>query len=164
MNGPRLIPSVYLRDVIPADLAAFYDQQLDPEANFMAAFTSKNATDRTAFNIHWEKILADSKIVVRTILAGRKIAGYVLHHSWFDDPEITYWLGREFWGKGIASQAVKLFLEQQKLRPLYGRVAKDNLGSRRVLEKNGFVVIGEDKGYSNARGAEIEELILVIRS
>lgn len=155
--------TIRLRPVRVEDLSAFFEQQLDPEANYMAAFTSKNATDRAAFDAHWEKILSDAEIASRTILAGGKVAGYVLHHSWLGDPEITYWLGRMFWGKGIASQAVKIFLDQEKVRPLYGRVAKDNLGSRRVLEKNGFVLIGEDKGFSNARGEEIEEFILVLR-
>ncbi|MHB0989139.1 MAG: GNAT family N-acetyltransferase [Bellilinea sp.] len=155
--------TVRLRKVIDSDLAIFFEQQLDPQANYMAAFTSKNATDRAAFNAHWAKILADPQIQIRTIMTGRQVAGYVLHHSWFGDPEVTYWLGREFWGQGIASQALKAFLRQQKLRPLYGRVAADNVASRRVLEKCSFVVIGEDKGFSNARGEEIVEIILVLR-
>ena len=155
--------TVRLRKVIDSDLAIYFEQQLDPQANYMAAFTSKNATDRAAFNAHWEKILADPQIQIRTILAGGQVAGYVLHHSWFGDPEVTYWLGREFWGQGIATRALKAFLRQQKLRPLYGRVAADNAASKRVLEKCGFVVIGEDKGFSNARGEEIVEIILVLR-
>jgi len=153
---------VRLRPVAESDLQLFFEQQLDPQANFMAAFTSKNVTDRKAFDDKWAKILADPAIAIRTILANERVTGYVLHHSWFGDPEVTYWLGREFWGKGIASRALQMFLQQEKLRPLYGRVAKDNAASRRVLEKCGFVLIGEDKGFSNARGEEIEELILVI--
>ena len=128
----------------------------------MAAFTSKNVSDRAAFDAKWAKILTDPGIAIRTVLAGGQVAGYVLHHSWFGDPEVTYWLGREFWGKGIATQALSTFLGQEKLRPLYGRVAKDNIASRRVMEKCGFVLIGEDKGFSNARGQEVDELILVI--
>lgn len=155
--------SVRLRPVIEQDLQIFFQQQLDPEANFMAAFVSKNVADRAAFDAKWAKILADPAIAIRTILADSDVAGYVAHHSWFGDPEVTYWLGRDFWGRGVASQALKSFLGQEKLRPLYGRVAKDNVASRRVLEKCGFVLIGEDKGFSNARGEEIEELILVIR-
>jgi RimJ/RimL family protein N-acetyltransferase len=154
---------VRLRPVVWMDLGVFFQQQLDPLSNRMAAFTSKNATDRTAFDQHWAKILGDAKIVARTILADKQIAGYVLHHSWFGDPEVSYWLGREFWGKGIATRALELFLRQEQVRPLYGRVATDNIGSRRVMEKNGFRIIGEDKGFSNARGEEVEEYILVIR-
>lgn len=154
---------VFLRPVVETDLQIFFQQQLDPQANFMAAFVSKNVADRASFDAKWTRILADPDIAIRTILANEQVAGYVLHHSWFGDPEVTYWLGREFWGQGIASRALRSFLDQHKLRPLYGRVAKDNAASRRVLEKCGFILIGEDKGFSNARGEEIEELILVIR-
>ena len=160
--APPAILHVRLRPVAAADLEIFFEQQLDLQANIMAAFTSKNVSDRAAFDTKWAKILADPGIAIRTVLAGGQVAGYVLHHSWFGDPEVTYWLGREFWGKGIATQALSNFLGQEKLRPLYGRVAKDNIASRRVMEKCGFVLIGEDKGFSNARGQEVDELILVI--
>ncbi len=64
---------------------------------------------------------------------------------------------------GIATWALKEFLVQKnQIRPIYARVAKDNLGSRRVLEKCGFKIIGESKGFANARNEEIEELILMI--
>jgi RimJ/RimL family protein N-acetyltransferase len=162
MVPPANLP-IRLRQVDAADLNIFFEQQLDLQANIMAAFTSKNVNDRAAFDAKWAKILADPAIAIRTVLAGNQVAGYVLHHSWFGDPEVTYWLGREFWGKGIATQALLSFLDQEKLRPLYGRVAEDNIASRRVLEKCGFVLIGEDKGFSNARGQEVDELILVIR-
>ncbi|MRS04229.1 N-acetyltransferase [bacterium] len=162
MALPANLP-IRLRPINPADLNIFFEQQLDLQANIMAAFTSKNVSDRAAFDAKWAKILADPAISIRTVLAGSQVAGYVLHHSWFGDPEITYWLGREFWGRGIATQALRSFLEQEKLRPLYGRVAADNIASRRVMEKCGFVLIGEDKGFSNARGQEVDELILVIR-
>lgn len=154
---------VQLRKTAPEDLAVFFEQQRDPAANFMAAFTSKNPYDRETFDAHWAKIMADPAIAIQTILYGASIAGYVLHHSWFGEPEVTYWLGREYWGKGIASAALAEFLRIQMLRPLYGRAAKDNTASLRVLEKCGFVVIGQERGFSNARGEEVEELILVLK-
>jgi Acetyltransferase (GNAT) domain len=76
-------------------------------------------------------------------------------------PEVTYWLGKEYWGKGLATWALTEFLtHHNKTRPIYARVAKDNLGSRRVLEKCGFAIIGESRGFANARGQEIEEFLL----
>jgi RimJ/RimL family protein N-acetyltransferase len=74
--------------------------------------------------------------------------------------EVTYWIGKPYWGKGIATCALSAFLEHSKVRPLYARAAKDNVGSLRVLEKCGFIRIGQDKGFSNARGQEVEEFIL----
>lgn len=154
---------VALRDTVKSDLETFFEQQLDPEANRMTAFTSKNPYDRRAFDAHWAQIFADARIVIKTILANDRLAGYILHHPWFGEPEVTYWLGRDFWGKGIASAALAEFVRHEKIRPLYGRVARDNIASRRVLENSGFVRFGEDRGFSNARGEEVEELIYVLR-
>lgn len=154
---------ITLRKIVPADLDVFFEQQQDQEANFMAAFTSRDPHDRQAFDAHWAKIQADPAIVIRTIQEENRIAGYVLHHTWFGDPEVTYWLGRDYWGRGIASAALAEFIRENTLRPLVARVAYDNAASRRVLEKCGFVLIGTDKGFSNARGAEVEEFILVLR-
>lgn len=72
---------------------------------------------------------------------------------------MSYWLGRGYWGKGIATRALSAFLERSQIRPLYARAAKDNIGSIRVLEKCGFKTTGEDNGH----GAEVEEIILILR-
>ena len=149
--------------MIGTDLPIFFEQQLDPEANWMAAFTAKDPTDRQAFDAHWGKILADKGITIRTILYDGQVAGSVLCHAWGGDPEISYWLGKEFWKKGIATQGLALFLDVAIARPLYARVAKDNIAFIRVLEKNGFALSGEGRWYSNARGKEIEELVFVLR-
>ncbi|OGN94698.1 MAG: GNAT family N-acetyltransferase [Chloroflexi bacterium RBG_13_50_21] len=153
--------SIQLREVVRNDLPIFYEQQLNPDANWMAAFTAKDPTDRGAFDTHWAKILADNGIAIRTILHDGQVVGSVLCHAWGGEPEISYWLGREFWGKGIATQALRLFLQVVTSRPLTARVAKDNLASIRVLEKNGFKLVGEGKWLSNARGMEIDELVWV---
>ena len=153
--------SIVLRDVVMSDLPIFFDQQLDPEANHMAAFTTKDPADRNAFMAHWMRILKDETITTQTILYNEQVAGSI--SSYVDEDEhleVTYWLGKPYWGKGIATQALSAFLDSLKPRPLYARVAKDNLGSLRVLEKCGFTRIGEDRGFANARGEEVEEFIL----
>ena len=154
----------FLREVIDTDLPIFFAQQLDREANWMAAFTAKDPSNREAFNAHWDRIRAESTIIIRTILCDGQVAGSVLSYEDEGRPEVSYWLGREFWGRGIATWALGEFLRTANLkRPMYARVAKDNLGSRRVLEKCGFAVIGDERGYANARGTEIEELLLELR-
>jgi RimJ/RimL family protein N-acetyltransferase len=155
-------PSVLLRDVREDDLDVFFEQQLDPEATYMAAFTAKDPADRDAFNAHWSKILGDKSITIQTILYQGQVAGYILTHAWFGDPEVSYWLGKEFWGVGIATRALATFLETLDKRPLYARVAQDNVASIRVLEKCGFRITSEDKGFAIARGQEIEEYILTL--
>ena len=151
---------VSLRDVAAGDLPIFYENQLDPDASRMAAFTARDPADRNAFDAHWAKIMGDDTVIIKTILFEGNVAGHVAKFVMFDKPEITYWIGKEYWGKGIATQAAIEFLGEVKERPLHARAAKDNLASLRVLEKCGFVPCGTDKGFANARGEEIEEVIL----
>jgi RimJ/RimL family protein N-acetyltransferase len=150
---------VLLREVEASDLDVLFEQQLDPEANRMAAFTAPNPADRDAFDARWRRIREG---LVRTIVADGEIVGSIFR--WRDPalpgPEVSYWLGREHWGKGIATAALARFLELVPERPVFGRCAADNTGSLRVLEKNGFVVEAEQRGFANARGSEIDELLL----
>ena len=159
-----LVDNLEVRPVRERDLAVFFEQQLDPAANHMAAFTAEDPADRDAFDAHWAKISGDERITIRTILFDEQVAGHIARFERFGQPEVTYWLGKAYWGKGITSRALALFLEQVKARPLFARVAKDNVASMRVLEKCGFVFAGEDKGYASARGREVEEFILRIEA
>jgi RimJ/RimL family protein N-acetyltransferase len=153
---------VTLRDVEDSDLDVFFEQQLDQDANYMAAFTSKDPFDKQAFMKRWGKILASDGVFVQTIILKGDIVGYISHHNWFGEPELTYWIDKTFWGKGIATEALELFLRKATIRPLYARVVADNFGSKRVLEKCGFVQSGKDKGFAEARGTEVEELIFTL--
>ncbi len=126
----------------------------------MAAFTTKDPADREAFAVHWAKIAADPTIISKTIIYEGQVAGSILTFEMSGKREISYWLGRSYWGQGLASAALLAFLQIIEARPLFGRAAKDNTGSIRVMQKCGFSIIDEDKGFANARGAEIEEYIL----
>ena len=150
---------IRLRRVDGADLSIFFEQQLDLEANQMAAFTAKDPTDRAAFDERWTKILADENLKIRTIVLEDAVAGHILVHRWFGKPEISYWLGKQYWGQGLASQALVDFLDLVEERPLFARAAHDNAGSIRVLQKNGFAQVGEEIGFSNARGVDVRELM-----
>jgi len=129
--------SVQLRDVLKGNLNIFFEQQRDPDANHMAAFTQEDPADKDAFDAHWKKIMADDTVKIKTILYEGLLVGSVLSYVHSGNTEVSYWIGREYWGRGIASAALEAFLEVQKRRPLYGRAAKDNIGSIRVLEKKG---------------------------
>ena len=160
-----IVETLQLRAVIETDLPIFFAHQQDAGALRMAAFTAKDPADWHAFLAHWHRNLAAPTVIIRTILVDGEVAGSVLSYETDGEPEVSYWLGRAFWGRGIATAALARFLaEVNAQRPIFARVAKDNRGSRRVLEKCGFVVIGEDKGFANARNAEIEELILELRA
>jgi RimJ/RimL family protein N-acetyltransferase len=151
--------AVQLRTVEDGDLPVFFAHQLDPEALRMAAFPSR---DRDAFMTHWAKIRANpQETITRTILCDGQVAGNV--GSWVQGGErhVSYWIGREFWGRGIASAALALLLAEVKARPLHAHVIKHNAASIRVLQKCGFVITGSEK-FPDASGAEIEEIILIL--
>ncbi|MFN2198310.1 MAG: GNAT family N-acetyltransferase [Anaerolineales bacterium] len=149
-----------LREVLPADLEVFFANMQEPEAVYMAAFTAKDPADREAFEAHWERILADPQIVIRTIVVDGRVAGSVLSYVMEGAREVSYWIGRAFWGRGITTRALQAYLQIVQERPLYARAAHDNLGSLRVLEKCGFQKVRTDRYFANGRGQEIEEIIL----
>lgn len=132
---------IHLRPVTEADLSILFQQQLDPEAVAMSAYPSK---DRGEFMRHWEGILKNKNVTARTIIYKEKVAGHIL--CWKGgkyEQRVGYWVGKEFWRRGIASAAVIEFLAQIKIRPLYAEVANHNIASKRVLEKNGFELLDE---------------------
>ena len=148
--------SIILRAVTESDLPILYEQQLDPEATAMAAFPSR---DHDAFIAHSAKIMADTSSIFKVIECDGQVAGSLVSWEMAGEWEVGYWLGREYWGKGIATQALKEHVSTTKTRPLYAHVAQHNIGSWRVLEKNGFKIIGEDS-YTNPAGVSVEEFIL----
>jgi RimJ/RimL family protein N-acetyltransferase len=142
---------------MPDDLPIFYEQQADPEANAMAAFPAR---DREAFTEHWARVLADDSVSKKTILFDGHVAGNIVRFEQSGQPLVGYWIGRQYWGKGIATRALSEFLGEVAVRPLYARVAKHNVASIRVLEKCGFTVAGEEKAPSRAGEDEVEEFVM----
>jgi len=148
---------VLLRDVTEDDLPIFFEHQRDPAANQMADF---QARDREAFMTHWRKIAEDATNVTKTVVFEGCVAGNVVCWGPPDNRAVGYWIGREYWGKGVATRALSTFLSLVRTRPLYAHVAQHNLASVRVLQKCGFTISGKAKLTSTASGGDIEELIL----
>jgi RimJ/RimL family protein N-acetyltransferase len=132
---------VRLRDVEPADLPTLFEHQRDPVATEMAGFPAR---DRPAFMAHWERILADPTLRAQAIVADGRLAGNVVSFEHDGRREVGYWIGREFWGGGVATAALAAFLDLETARPLFAGVARWNAGSLRVLEKCGFAVCGDE--------------------
>ena len=130
-----------IRDVIESDLPIFFEHQQDPEATSMAVFPAR---DREAFDAHWQKILADDTLTTKTVIFEDRVAGNV--GSWPQDGKrlVGYWIGREFWGQGLATRALAELIAELPHRPLHAYVATTNTGSIRVLEKCGFVLAEEE--------------------
>ncbi|MGW4231642.1 GNAT family N-acetyltransferase [Streptomyces sp. NPDC004980] len=151
---------ISLREVRDADLPLFFAFMSDPEATRMAAFTSADPSDRAMFNAHWQRIRASDTVIMRTVLADGAVVGSVGVYGSPAEREVTYWVDRAHWGKGLATAALRALLDAVPERPLHARAAADNTGSVRVLEKCGFTVTGTDRGYAQARGKETDELLL----
>lgn len=150
---------IQLTKTVQDDLHALFQFQIDKEGIHLAAFTPKDPNDKEAYIKKYTPFLSDPTINMRTIKTNNEIIGSVSKFIMEDEAEITYWIDRKYWGKGIATTALKDFLKIEQTRPIHARVAFDNYGSQKVLEKCGFVKIGKDKGFANARQAEIEEYI-----
>jgi RimJ/RimL family protein N-acetyltransferase len=149
---------VLLRKVADDDLPIFFEHQRDPEGSRMAAFPPR---DRDAFMAHWAKIGGNPTNLTRTVVVDGKVAGNVV--SWLERPGrrlIGYWIGREFWGKDIATSALSAFLGEVAERPLFARVAEHNVASIRVLEKCSFVVTNDDDPSPDDFGDGVEELLM----
>ena len=130
---------IALRPVQEGDLPAMFTHQDDPIANEMAAF---EARPHAEFMAHWTRILADDTALARAIVVDDEVVGTIM--CWKDgfDRNVGYWLGRAYWGRGYASRALALLVDEVTDRPLIAHVADTNIGSRRVLEHNGFRRIG----------------------
>ncbi|MFZ4545592.1 MAG: GNAT family N-acetyltransferase [Saprospiraceae bacterium] len=150
---------IILRPTLISDLDTLFEFQLDKIGAYLAAFMPKEPTDKSAYLAKYQKLLNDPTVNNQTIILDNRIVGSIAKFVAEGKVEITYWIDREFWGQGIATKSLNDFLKIEQTRPIYGRVAFDNVGSRRVLEKCGFLKTGTDKGYANARQTEIEEFI-----
>jgi RimJ/RimL family protein N-acetyltransferase len=151
------VSAAVLRDVVEADLDAFYEHQLDPEATRMALFPSR---DREAFYAHWRRVLANDEATTKTIVDDGEVAGNI--GCWEQDGRrlVGYWLGREFWGRGLATRALAELVQEVTARPLHAWVAKSNVASVRVLEKCGFLLVGSRTEHDDKLGEPVEELLL----
>jgi RimJ/RimL family protein N-acetyltransferase len=148
---------VLLRDVTEDDRPIFFEFQLDAEANRMAAFAPR---DWEAFLAHWERVRHNPTAIRQAIICNGQVVGNI--GCWEQDGhrEVGYWIGREFWGRGIATKALAAFLEQVETRPLHAYVATHNVASRRVLEKCGFVVSGYVEAFTTLNGEDVAGIIL----
>lgn len=154
---------VVLRDVQDTDLPVFFSQMNDPEGVRMAAFTAEDPSDSAYFDAHWARIPQDPTVVTRTVVdENGEIVGSAGVFGPPEERQVTYWIGRQHWGRGAATAALREMLGIAPERPLHARAAADNAGSLQVLKKCGFVVTGHEREFANARGEEIDEVLLTL--
>jgi RimJ/RimL family protein N-acetyltransferase len=153
-------PVVALRPVEDPDLDALFDQMRDPQSVWMAAFTADDPGDRTAFDARLARSRNSPGSTLRAVTCDGQLAGSVASFVLDGQTEVTYWIDRAVWGRGIATRALALLLELVPVRPLHARAASDNTGSLQVLQKSGFTIVGTEISFAPGRNRDIEETIL----
>jgi RimJ/RimL family protein N-acetyltransferase len=148
-----------LRDMTEADLDILFDIQDDDVGRHMAGFMSPEDANRDSYVARQRRFLADDKITKKVILVDDQIVGSIASFVVEGDTEVTYWIRRDLWGRGIATAALAALLREVTVRPLFARAAADNAGSARVLLRNGFTRVGEETSYADARASELTEHI-----
>lgn len=156
--------TVAIRPALAADAEPVFRLESDPVGADMLAFLPREPGDRAAFDLAWERYTTREDIVFRIVEHDETFAGYVLsfviEEAGQSEREVGYWIDRSVWGRGVASAALALLLDEVTERPLWGRVAGHNVGSRRVLEKAGFVRAAVHQTLSPRRGYLIDEIAL----
>ncbi|MBS0203701.1 MAG: GNAT family N-acetyltransferase [Planctomycetes bacterium] len=148
-----------LRNIEQDDLLRMYAFNLDPDANRLAMTIPRSGAE---FDAHWERVLSDPKIVAKAICVSNVLAGHISCFKQDGLDAVGYWIGREFWGLGIATRALQLLLTIVSVRPLHARVATSNRASLRVLQKCGFVIRSNQFTPTNDRFLECDETFLVL--
>jgi len=150
-----------LREVRDTDLDVLFAHWTDPDANRMAAFAPADPTDREAFDERWRRIRESDDSIALVIEVDGKVVGSISSWTNEGEREVTYWIGREHWGKGIATRGLAEFLtDVERTRPIQASTADDNVGSQRVLEKCGFRRVGVRRAFATSRGEELHEVLL----
>jgi RimJ/RimL family protein N-acetyltransferase len=158
VRGP--LGAVVLREIEDRDLSVLFEHSTDREAIRMAAFTAPDPDDRATFERRWARLRSDGSTTNRVIEVDGRVVGHIASFDLEGQREVTYWIGREDWGRGLATRALQAFLQMEEARPLYARAASDNVGSIRVLTKCGFRIVGEGRGFAHGRNEETDEVVL----
>jgi RimJ/RimL family protein N-acetyltransferase len=149
-----------LRKIEDRDLSVLFEHSTDPDAIQMAAFTSPDSDDRPTFERRWARLRNDASTTNRIVEIDGRVVGHIASFDLEGQREVTYCIGREDWGRGIATRALQEFLQVEATRPLYARAASDNAASIRVLTKCGFLIVGEGRAFAHGRNEETDEIVL----
>ncbi|WP_203580850.1 GNAT family N-acetyltransferase [Microbacterium hibisci] len=153
---------IELRPLDDDDLDAVFEMMRDPEAIAIAAFTAEDPDDRAAFDawIDRQRTSGDVRSFVVTEDGG--FAGTAATFTIDGDREVTYWIARHAWGRGVATAALRLLISREPIRPLFARVAAHNAASIAVLEKAGFTEVSRNVDFAPGVGREIEEIVFTL--
>lgn len=159
-HGQRAAATVVLRPTVAEDLETLYAFHSDPEGARMSVMTPR---DHPTFMADWAGFITDPTVTLRSILADGVLAGSISCFDLDGLRSVGYFIGRQHWGRGIASRALQALISEVKIRPLHARAARTNIGSITVLERAGFTLTGYRHAPAQGRYLECEEAIFELR-
>lgn len=153
---------IELRELDDDDLDAIFEMMRDRTAVEMAAFTAADPDDRDAFDAWIARQRTAPEVATFVVTEDGGFAGTAATFSADGDREVTYWIARHAWGRGVATDALRILLSREPERPLFARVAAHNAASRAVLEKVGFTEVSRDVEFAPGVGRDVEEIVMVL--
>lgn len=151
-----------LRPLEDDDADAIFEMMRDPAAVALASFTADDPDDREAFDAWLGRVRGRADADTHVVTEDGGFAGTIASFAVDGDREVSYWIARHAWGRGVASEALRLLVAREPVRPLFARVAAHNAGSIAVLEKNGFTEVSRMTAYAPGVGRDVEEIVYVL--
>lgn len=153
---------IELRDLDDDDLDAVFEMMRDPEAVAMAAFTADDPDDRAAFDAWIARQRLADDVLTQVVTENGGFAGTAAAFTVEGDREVSFWIARHAWGRGVATTALRQLVSREPIRPLFARAAAHNAGSIAVLERVGFTEVSRNVAYAPGLGREIEEIVFTM--
>ena len=153
---------IELRPLDDDDLDAIFEMMRDRESVAMAAFTGADPDDRAAFDAWITRQRASDDVQFFVVTEDGGFAGTAGVFTVDGDREVTYWIARHAWGRGVAAEALRLLVSREPVRPLFARAAAHNTRSIAVLERNGFTEVSRNVDFAPGLGRETEEIVFTL--
>ncbi len=153
---------VDLRAVEDDDLDAIFEMMRDRDAAKMVAFGAEDPDDRDAFDEWMSRRRASDEVDLLVVTEDGGFAGTAASFAVGADREVSFWVARHAWGRGVATEALRLLVAREPERPLFGRVAAHNAGAIAVFERNGFTELSRAPMHAPALGREVDEIVYVL--
>jgi len=151
-----------LRPFDDDDLDAVFEMMRDREAVEMAAFTASDPDDRAAFDAWIARQRADDDVLCLVVTEDGGFAGTAAAFTVDGDREVSYWIARHAWGRGVATAALRLLISHEPVRPLFARSAAHNAASIAVLRKVGFTELSRNIDFAPGIGRDTEEIVFTL--
>jgi RimJ/RimL family protein N-acetyltransferase len=156
------VSHIELRPLNDDDLDAVFEMMRDPEAIARTAFTAQDADDRQAFDAWIARERAADDVVFWVVTENGGFAGTAAAFTVGSDREVSFWIARHAQGRGVASEALRLLIYGEPVRPLYARAAAHNAPAIAVLTKLGFTEVSRNSDFAPGVRREVEEIVFTL--